>query len=69
MQAGRLNPRNRRLGGVGDTVENLHFPVIDTDGVPAAGKYVLRRFVILRANIVADANLVLAEAGDATGQQ
>ena len=25
-QAGRLNPRNRRAGGVGDTVATLHFP-------------------------------------------
>ena len=74
MQAGRLNPRNRNVGGVGDTVESLHFPTVEslhfpvllTEGIPAAGKNVLREFVPLRANIVADANLVLAEAGDAT---
>ena len=44
----------------------LHFPVLVTDGIPPAGKYVLKEFVLLRVNIVADANLVLAEAGDAT---
>ena len=64
VQAGRLNPRNRNVGGVGDTVESLHFPVLDTDGIPAAGKSVLREFVPLRARIVADANLILSEAGD-----
>ena len=64
MQAGRLNPRNRNVGGVGDTVESLHFPVLLTQGIPPAGKSVLREFVPLRASIVADANLVLSEAGD-----
>ena len=64
--AGRLNPRNRNIGGVGDTLASLNFPVLVTDGIPAAGKNILREFVPLRTNIVADANLVLAEAGDAT---
>ena len=65
-QAGRLNPRNRRAGGVGDTVATLHFPVLSTESIPPAGKNVLREFVSLRENIVADANLVLADVGDAT---
>ena len=65
-QAGRLNPRNRRAGGVGDTVANLNFPELSTENIPPAGRNVLREFVPLRANIVADANLVLADVGDAT---
>ena len=47
-QAGRLNPRNRRAGGVGDTVANLNFPELDTEDIPPAGKNVLREFIPLR---------------------
>ena len=65
-QAGRLNPRNRGIGGVGDTVASLGFPELLTASIPPAGKNVLREFIPLRADIVADANLVLADAGDAT---
>ena len=65
-QAGRLNPRNRRAGGVGDTVTNLGFPVLATDEIPRAGKNVLREFLPLRETIVADSNLVLANEGDVT---
>ena len=62
--AGRLNPRIRRAGGVGDTLTSLGFAELSTENIPAAGKNVLRRLVPLRATIIADANLVLAEAGD-----
>merc|ERR1712055_1050612 len=54
------------MGGVVDTVESLHFPGLLTQGIPATGKSVLREFVPLRASIVADANLVLSEAGEVT---
>ena len=66
VQAGRLNPRNRNAGGVGDTVASLNFPELATEGIPTVGKNVLREFIPLRANIVADANLVLADEGDVT---
>ena len=65
-QAGRLNPRNRRAGGLGDNVANLHFPELATDDIPPAGKNVLREFLPLRETIVADSNLVLANEGDVT---
>ena len=65
-QAGRLNPRTRRPGSVGDTVTNLGFPVLATDDIPRAGKNVLREFLPLRETIVADSNLVLANEGDVT---
>ena len=39
---------------------------MSTENIPPAGRNVLREFVPLRANIVADANLVLADVGDAT---
>ena len=63
-EAGRLNPRNRRAGGVGDTVENLHFPVLATENIPPAGKNVLRIFAPLRARVVANVNLVLSETSN-----
>ena len=66
--AGRLNPRNRRAGGVGDTLENLGFPKINLENVPPAGRNVLRRFKPLRKEIVADANLVLTEANVIVGK-
>ena len=66
--AGRLNPRNRAAGGVGDTLQNLGFPEIDIANVPPAGRNVLRRFTPLREEIVADANLVLTEANVIVGK-
>ena len=46
--AGRLNPRERRAGGVGDTLENLGFPVLNQENIPAAGRNVLHTFTPLR---------------------
>ena len=37
-RVGRLNPRTRRANGVGDTVENLEFPELDTAGISPIGK-------------------------------
>ncbi|CAL4111395.1 unnamed protein product [Meganyctiphanes norvegica] len=66
LVAGRLNPRARRTGGVGDIEVNLRFAELNTENIPAAGKNVLRTFVPLRATIVTDTNLVLVEAGNVT---
>ena len=66
--AGRLNPRNRGVGGVGDTLQSLGFPNISIDNVPSAGRNVLRTFTPLREEIVADANLVLTEANVIVGK-
>ena len=57
--AGRLNPRARRANGVGDTVESLGFPELNTEGISAAGKIVVKGLIKLRKTIVADSNLVL----------
>ena len=66
--AGRLNPRNRRAGGVGDTLENLGFPGLISANVPPAGRNILRRFIPIREEIVADANLVLTEENVVVGK-
>ena len=42
----------------------MGFAEFSTENIPAAGKNVLRMLVPLRATFIADANLVLAEAGD-----
>ena len=60
-RAGRLNPRMRRAGGVGDTVVNLGFPELATDDISAAGKITVRQLEALRTDIVADVNLVLRD--------
>ena len=58
-RAGRLNPRRRRANGVGDTVENLGFPELNTADISPAGKLIVRRLILLRESIVADSNIVL----------
>ena len=58
-RAGRLNPRRRRANGVGDTVENLGFPELETAGISPAGKIIVRRLILLRESIVSDSNIVL----------
>ena len=60
--AGRLNPRYRRANGVGDTLASLGFPVLSLDNIPATGKNVLRRFRVIRREIVADVDLIVNEA-------
>ena len=57
--AGRLNPRARRANGVGDTVESLGFPELDTEDISPSGKIVIQRLKALREVMVADSNLVL----------
>lgn len=61
---GRLNPRNRRNGGVGDTLGTLHFPELPAENIPAAGKNVLRIFRPLRTRLVADSNLIFTDASN-----
>ena len=68
LGAGRLNPRNRRAGGIGDTLETLGFPNLSLENVPPAGRNVLRRFKPIREEIVADANLILTEANVVVGK-
>jgi len=58
-RAGRLNPTNRRAGGVGDTVAGLGFPELATDDISDAGKITVRQLTALRIEIVTDANLVI----------
>ena len=58
-RAGRLNPRARRANGVGDTVENLGFPELDTAGISPIGKNEVKRLILVRKSIVANSNLVL----------
>ena len=58
-RAGRLNPRRRRANGVGDTVENLGFPELNTEGISPAGKFIVKRLILLRKSIVSDSNIVL----------
>ena len=38
-RAGRLNPRTRRANGVGDTVESLGFPELNTAGISPVGNF------------------------------
>ena len=64
LRAGRLNPRNRRAGGIGETVADLHFPDLATVGISPSGKLIIRRLLILRETIVANSNIVLAPAGN-----
>ena len=63
-RAGRLNPRTRRANGVGDTVESLGFPELNTAGISPAGKIEVEVLLELRESIVADANLVLKPGGN-----
>ena len=62
--AGRLNPRARRANGVGDTVENLGFPVLETGGISPGGIFAVKKFITFRKAVVADANLVLRPEGN-----
>ena len=50
--AGRLNPRNRAAGGIGDTLQSLGFPDINVANVPPAGRNVLRRFTPLEKKLL-----------------
>lgn len=56
--AGRLNPVNRRAGGKGDTMESLHFPVLEIENIPSFGKMAIHHFVCLREAVVAKTILV-----------
>ena len=58
-RAGRLNPRARRANGVGDTVENLGFPELETAGISPAGKIIVKRLILVRKSLVANSNIVL----------
>jgi len=42
-RAGRLNPRNRRAGGIGETVEDLLFPDLATEGISPSGKLIIKK--------------------------
>ena len=63
-RAGRLNPRTRRANGVGDTVENLGFPELDTAVISPAGIFAVKKLITFRKAVVADANLVLRPEGN-----
>ena len=67
-RAGRLNPRNRAAGGVGETVASLGFPELSAEGLPIPCRNVLRRFLLVRDEMATDANLVLTDANIATGK-
>ena len=60
-RAGRLNPRGRRAGGLGESVEDLHFPNLATAGISPSGKLTMRKLVILRETIVANSNIVMVQ--------
>ena len=68
VSAGRLNPRNRRANGVGDTLASLRFPAFNLDDIPATGKNVLRRFRVIQKEIVADIDLIVNEANVISGK-
>ena len=60
--AGRLNPRARAAGGVGDTENSLGFPAISMDDIaPTACRNILKRFLMIRKEIVKDSNLVITD--------
>ena len=67
--AGRLNPRSRKNGGVGDTLATLHFPELPSEGIPTAGKNILHRFIPLRTRLVADTNLLFTDATNVTASK
>ena len=66
--AGRLNPRTRNAGGVGDTLASLGYGEINQLNIPPAGKNVLRRFLPRRKAIAEDANLVLTADNVSVGK-
>ena len=63
-RAGRLNPIARRANGVGDTVENLGFPELNTAGISPSGKLIVKKLITLRTTIVANSNIVLSPGGN-----
>ena len=66
-RAGRLNPRGRRVNGVGDTVESLGFPELDTAGNSPAGNIIVKRLILVRNSIVSDSNAVLKPGQNMNG--
>ena len=66
--AGRLNPRTRAAGGVGDTLGSLGFPTISPENIVTACRNTVRGFLLIRAEIVLNANLVLTDANLKMGQ-
>ena len=66
-RAGRLNPRRRRANGVGDTVENLGFPELNTAGISPAGKIIVRRLILLRESTVSNSNIELKPGQNMNG--
>ena len=63
-RAGRLNPRNRGAGGVGDTVAGLGFPNLETAGISPSGKLIIKKLILLRETIVTNTNIVLRPGGN-----
>ena len=63
-RAGRLNPRNRGAGGVGDTVAGLGFPNLETAGISPSGKLIIKKLILLRETIVTNTNIVLVPGGN-----
>jgi len=60
-RAGRLNPRARRAGGVGDNKINLGYLELATEGISPQGKIRVATLKQLIEEIVADANLLMME--------
>ena len=67
-RAGRLNPRARAAGGVGETAAGLGFLELSPDNLPTPCRNVLRRFLLVREEMATDANLVLTDANITTGK-
>ena len=67
-RAGRLNPRARAAGGVGETAAGLGFLELSPDNLPTPCRNVLRRFLLVREEMATDANLVLTDANVTTGK-
>merc|ERR1712179_53474 len=60
-RAGRLNPRARRAGGVGETKIGLGYLELSTDDISPQGKIRVATLKQLIEGIVADANLLMSE--------
>jgi len=60
-RAGRLNPRNRAVGGVGETKIGLGYPELNTENISPQGKIRVATLKQLIEGIVADANLLMME--------
>ncbi|CAL4062732.1 unnamed protein product, partial [Meganyctiphanes norvegica] len=59
--AERLNPRSRPNPASGANMADRGFAPLEAEGIPIAGKHVLRSFLLQRSDIATDANLILTQ--------